>query len=259
MTTPSLQDTPHWEPASELLKRIKVEKEKLIKEKKIKKGEKQKSVDLGNIKPNIPNNWIYADLDDISQFITDGTHQTPKYTESGKIFLSAQNVKPFKFMPDKHKCISEEAFEEYTKGKKAEIGDLLIGRVGSKGETAVVDRKIEFAFYVSLGFVKTFKKLTNSNYLAIVLNSPYGYKYATGNMSSIGASAGNFNLGRIRSFPIPLPPLAEQKAIVEKVENLMQKVSAMEEEINKSEQNAQMLMQAVLKEAFEGKKEEVGV
>jgi hypothetical protein len=55
---------------------------------------------------------------------------------------------------------------------------------------------------------------------------------------------------------IPLPPLAEQKAIVEKVENLMQKVSAMEEEIQKSEQNAKMLMQAVLKEAFEGKKEE---
>jgi len=39
----------------------------------------------------------------------------------------------------------------------------------------------------------------------------------------------------------------------------MQKISAMEEEINKSEQNAQMLMQAVLKEAFEGKKEEVEV
>ena len=57
----------------------------------------------------------------------------------------------------------------------------------------------------------------------------------------------------------PLAPLEEQKVIVEKVETLMQKVSAMEEEIQKSEQNAEMLMQAVLKEAFEGKKEEVEV
>jgi type I restriction enzyme S subunit len=78
-------------------------------------------------------------------------------------------------------------------------------------------------------------------------------------MSSIGASAGNFNLGRIRSFPIPFPPLAEQKAIVEKVESLMKKVSAMEEEIQKSEQNAEMLMQAVLKEAFEDKKKDIEV
>jgi type I restriction enzyme S subunit len=56
-----------------------------------------------------------------------------------------------------------------------------------------------------------------------------------------------------------LPPLAEQKAIVEKVESLMKKVSAMEEEIHKSEQNAEMLMQAVLKEAFEGKKEDIEI
>ena len=54
---------------------------------------------------------------------------------------------------------------------------------------------------------------------------------------------------------IGLPPLAEQKAIVEKVESLMQKVSVMEKEIQKSEQNAQMLMQAVLKESFGDKKE----
>jgi type I restriction enzyme S subunit len=55
---------------------------------------------------------------------------------------------------------------------------------------------------------------------------------------------------------IPLAPVEEQKAIVEKVEMLMQKRQALEEEIKTSEANAQMLMQAVLKEAFEGKKEE---
>ena len=126
---------------------------------------------------------------------------------------------------------------------------MLIGRVGSKGETAVIDRDLDFAFYVSLGFVKTFKNYTSPEYLTIVLNSPYGNFYATGNMSSIGASAGNFNLGRIRSFPIPFPPLEEQKAIVEKVEALMKKCNALELEISQNEQHANMLMQAVLKEA----------
>ena len=74
-----------------------------------------------------------------------------------------------------------------------------------------------------------------------------------------GMGIGNLSGKALSSIKIPLPPLVEQKAIVEKVEKLMQKVSAMEEEINKSEQNAQMLMQAVLKEAFDGKKEEVEV
>jgi len=251
------KQNPNTEPASELLKRIKAEKDQLIKDKKIKEGKKQASIDLGKIQPRIPSNWIYSDLDDITQFVTDGTHQTPTYTETGRMFLSAQNVKPFKFMPENHKYISESAYEECTKGKKPELGDLLVGRVGSKGETAVIDQKLEFAYYVSLGFIKTFKNLTNPDYLAIVMNSPYGNQYATGNMSSIGASAGNYNLGRMRSFPIPFPPLEEQKAIVEKVETLMQKCQTLEQEIKTCEANAQMLMQAVLKEAFEGKKEEV--
>jgi len=248
------KQNPNVEPASELLKRIKAEKAQLIKDKKIKKGKKQASNDLGEIQFDIPTTWVYSDLDDITQFTTDGTHQTPTYTETGRIFLSAQNVKPFKFMPENHRYISEQAYEEYTKGKLPEVGDLLIGRVGSKGETAVIDQDIEFAYYVSLGFVKTFKSLTNPDYLAIVMNSPYGNKYATGNMSSIGASAGNYNLGRIRSFPIPFPPLDEQLEIVNKVNDLMETVEALESEITQSEQHANMLMQAVLKEAFEGKK-----
>lgn len=58
---------------------------------------------------------------------------------------------------------------------------------------------------------------------------------------------------------IPIAPFQEQKAIVEKVETLMQKCQALEQEIKTSETNAQMLMQAVLKEAFEGKQEVVEV
>ena len=59
-----------------------------------------------------------------------------------------------------------------------------------------------------------------------------------------------FNSTSLANMVFPLPPKEEQKAIVKKVESLMQKVSAMEDEIKKSEENAQMLMQAVLKEAF---------
>ena len=70
-----------------------------------------------------------------------------------------------------------------------------------------------------------------------------------------GGAQPNLNMGKIKNTVIPLPPLEEQKAIVEKVESLMQKCQALEQEVKTSEANAQMLMQAVLKEAFEGKEE----
>lgn len=244
-------DHPDVEPASQLLHRIQAEKARLIAAKKIRPGTRQDAVDDEGNTLAIPEEWERPHLNDITVLVTDGTHQTPTYTTSGRIFLSAQNVKPFRFMPEQHKFVSEKAFAEYTNNRKAERGDLLLGRVGAGiGETAVIDRDMEFAFYVSLGLVKTFKEHTVPQYLAIVFNSPYGVRYARGNTSSKGGSAGNFNLGRIRSFRIPLPPLAEQEAIVERVEALMTTCRALEAEIEHARTHAAHLLQSVLKEAF---------
>jgi len=240
------------ESAASLLQRIKEEKEQLIKDKKIKKGKKQSASESYKGKIEVPYEWKFSDLDDITQYITDGTHQTPSYTLSGRKFLSAQNVKPFRFMPENHRFVSEAAYEGYIKNRVVEKGDLLLGRVGAGiGETAVVDVDIECAIYVSLGLVKTFKTHTSSAYLAIVFNSPYGVEYAKGNISSGGGSAGNFNLGRIRAFKIPLPPLAEQKSIVVKVEKLLALCDELETQITSNQTHAEQLMQAVLKEAFQ--------
>ena len=245
------------EPASELLKRIKAEKELLIREKLIKQGKLQEAETLDELLFDIPKSWVWCKLDEICKHITDGTHQTPKYTKEGRIFLSAQNVKPFKFMPEEHKYVSEEAYQEYTKNGKPEIGDILIGRVGAGiGETAVIDKELDFCIYVSLALVQPFKTFVDSNYLAIVFNSPYGYKYAKGNISSKGGSAGNFNLGRIRSFLIPLPPLSEQKRIVSEIEKQFAKTKQLKEHIHANQQATEQLLKALLHQAFEVKKAE---
>mgnify|MGYP000744730176 FL=1 len=238
--------------AKELLEEIKKEKTKLIKEKKIKQGKKQTANEIEDLDITIPDSWLLVDLDDITKYITDGTHQTPRYVENGRMFLSAQNIKPFKFMPEIYRCVSEEDYQKYIANRKTEKGDLLLGRVGAGiGETAVVNQDLEFAIYVSLGLVKTFKEYTNPEYLATVFNSPYGVRYAKGNISSAGGSAGNFNLGRIRSFPIPFPPLEEQKEIVATIEKLFAICDELECEINQNKTTVDNLMATVLKEAFE--------
>lgn len=242
------------EPASDLLRRIKAEKQILIEQRKIKQGKLQEAETLDELLFDIPDNWVWCKLDEICKNITDGTHQTPKYTKSGRIFLSAQNVKPFKFIPEVHKYVSEEAYKEYVKNRKPEMGDLLIGRVGAGiGETAVIDQDLDFCIYVSLALVQPFKDFIDSNYLAYVFNSPYGYKYAKGNISSKGGSAGNFNLGRIRSFLIPLPPLSEQKRIVSEIEKQFVKTNQLKEYIIACQQATGQLLNNLLQQAFEGK------
>lgn len=205
--------------ASDILIQIKKEKDELIKDKKIKQGKLQEAEFQSELF-QIPSNWIWCKLDDLCTIITDGTHQTPSYKENGRPFISAQHVKPFIFSPEEHKYVSEEAYQECIKSGKPEKDDILVTRVGAIGEATVIDVDMEFAYYVSVGLLKPFKEYVLPRFLAYVINSPYGNLYSKGNVSSKGSSAGNFNLGRIRSFLIPLAPKSEQKKILNFLEDL---------------------------------------
>ncbi|MEG1465408.1 MAG: restriction endonuclease subunit S [Hafnia sp.] len=212
---------PNDEPASELLKRIEQEKAQLVKEGKIKK---QKPLPLINDdeKPyELPEGWETVYMQDISELITDGTHQTPKYTESGRPFVSAQCVKPFKFMPENCRFVSEDDYQQYIKNRKPELNDILLSRVGAGiGESAVIDSDLEFAIYVSTGLIKPMKRNINSHYLVLWLNSPIGREFSSKYTYGKGVSQGNLNLSLIRSFLVSLPPRLEQERIVSRVNEL---------------------------------------
>ncbi|WP_252347835.1 restriction endonuclease subunit S, partial [Escherichia coli] len=104
---------PNDEPASELLKRIAQEKAQLVKEGKIKKQKPLPPISDEEKPFELPDGWEYIYLNDICSLITDGTHQTPKYTTEGRPFISAQCVKPFKFMPENCRYVSEEDHNLY--------------------------------------------------------------------------------------------------------------------------------------------------
>ncbi|AUV55354.1 type I restriction endonuclease subunit S [Raoultella planticola] len=212
---------PNDEPASELLKRIEQEKAQLVKEGKIKKQKPLPPVSDEDKPFELPEGWETVYMQDISELITDGTHQTPKYTENGRPFVSAQCVKPFKFMPENCRFVSEDDYQQYIKNRKPELNDILLSRVGAGiGESAVIDSDLEFAIYVSTGLIKPMKKNINSNYLVLWLNSPIGRGFSSKYTYGKGVSQGNLNLSLIRSFLVSLPPRLEQERIVSRVNEL---------------------------------------
>ncbi|WP_425991055.1 restriction endonuclease subunit S [Afipia sp. DC4300-2b1] len=244
------QDT-NDEPASELLKRIVVENKKLMAAKGIRAQKPALPAENFEADSEIPQTWCHVYLQDIAYQITDGTHLTPKYTETGKPFLSAQNVKPFRFMPEKHRFVSKTDFDNYRANRRPERGDILMTRVGAGiGEAAVLDSDFEFAFYVSLCLIKIPKRFVSVDYLVLWLNSPEGRESSTIRTYGKGASQGNLNLGLIRTFKIPLPPLAEQHRIVAKVDALMALCDRLEASLAATAATRRRLLDALLAEAL---------
>ena len=235
------------EPASVLLEKIRTEKQTLIEQKKIKKDKKSSyitcdlspyqkytehfadgsSKDITDEIPfEIPENWAWCNLEQICEFITDGTHQTPKYSESGYIFLSSKNVTTGKINWEEVKYISGELHNILYKRVSPKLDDILLAKNGTTGVAAIVDKDIIFDIYVSLAILRPFKKYINSKYLLHIINSNTIKNQFNKGLKGIGVP--NLHLEQIRKVIFPLPPLSEQRRIVEKIEELLALVDDLE-------------------------------
>jgi type I restriction enzyme S subunit len=199
----------------------------------------------------LPENWLVVNILDVTWIVTCGVAKKPNYIETGIPFLSAQNARPFKTNLNKVKFISEKDFKTFTVGAKPEKNDVLYTRVGNCGEAAKIPYDFDFAIYVSLTLIKPIHKLINSDYLVAFLNSTYGLSQA--NVGAIGTGLKNLNVNNVRKFKIPLPPLAEQNRIVDKLDRLFAQL----ETIKTSMANIPLLLkdfrQQVLTQAVTGK------
>jgi type I restriction enzyme S subunit len=242
---------PNDEPASELLKKIAAEKAQLIKEGKIKK-EKPLPEIADEEKPfALPRGWVETRFQDITKVITCGMASTPKYHPSGRIFLSAKNVKPYRFIPDDHNFVDEETFRKITQNAFPEKGDILLTRVGAGiGEAAIIDIDIEFAFYVSLTLIKPFLNHLNSKYLLHWLSSPQGITKSLENVYGAGVSQGNLNVNQVRMFDVPIPPLDEQHRIVTKVDELMTLCDTLKTNLQNAQTTQLALADALVEQAL---------
>lgn len=192
-------------------------------------------------------------LGDVCFVITDGTHQTPRYVEDGATFLSAQNVKPFRFIPEIHRKVSREDFAGYTARNKPTRGDVLLTRVGAGiGEAAVVDQDIDFAIYVSLALIRPDTTTLIPEYLVHWLNSPSGRSHSRANTLGKGHSQGNLNLNLLRSFPIPIPALVEQRRIVAELDTMRAKIGAVKSLQAETAAELDAMLPAILDKAFKG-------
>ena len=210
----------------ELLEKIKIEKEQLIKDKKIKKEKVLGPISKDEIPFDIPENWRWIRLGSVAKKLTDGAHKTPKYTDKGVPFLSVKDMSKGKLNFSDTKFISIEEHNILYQRCNPEKGDLLITKVGTTGIPVIVDTDKEFSLFVSVALMKFNQNLINIIYLYYLIKSPMVKKQATENTKGVGNK--NWVLDKIANTIITIPPIEEQQRIVERIEELMQKIDEYE-------------------------------
>lgn len=247
---------PNDEPANILVERIKEEKERLITEKKIKKEKPLPLIIEDEIPYELPEGWLWTRLGDLCELITKGS--SPKWqgvnyidNQNGVLFITSENVGNYRLILTNKKYL-EWKFNEIEPRSILKKGDILMNIVGASiGRTAIFEVDDVANINQAVCTIRTIDISIYRPYLLYFLNSSVCINYMYD--KQVDSARANLSMGNISKFLIPLPPLNEQKRIVEKVDRFMYLCDELEKNIQQSKNDSELLMQSVLKEAFKGK------
>lgn len=242
------------EPASVLLEKIRAEKERLIEEGKIKK-EKPLPPITDEEKPfDIPLQWCLCRLGTICSKLTDGSHNPPPKRSKGYRVISAKNIKNGQIQFEENdRFTDKEGFEKENPRTNITQGDIILGIIGgSIGNTAIYTHSDKVIAQRSIAIISSH---ISNKFMKILLNSPL-FQIAFKHKSN-GTAQGGIYLGELSNMVVPLPPLAEQQRIVEKIEELQPLIAAYEKAYTRLEKiNSEFpdkLKKSLLQEAVQGK------
>ena len=251
-----VEQRPEEGTGEELYQQIVKNRELLIERKVVKRDKRtETAIDTNAIPFDVPENWKWVSLGSILNKLTDGTHKTPKYTTDGIKFVSVKDMSNGVLSLENTKFISEEEHQELYARCNPEKGDILLSKVGTTGVPAIVNTTEQFSLFVSVALLKFDRECIDLKFLYYMLMSPLVQTQATENTRGVGNK--NWVLDAIANTMVVLPPLAEQKRIVIKVEELLPYVDRYAAAYEKLEQfNAKFpenMKKSILQYAIQGK------
>ena len=175
------------------------------------------------------------ELNEVFEFIKDGTHQTPQYVDenNGVKFLSAKDVVKGFIDWSNIKYISQELHLQLSKRVSPMRNDILLCKNGTYGICALVETDEIFDIYVSLALMRP-KKGYLPKYLVYAINNPITKEQFNKSIKGVGVP--NLHLGEIKKTRIIIPPLSLQQLFAKKIEAIEKEKELIKQSIAETEE-----------------------
>jgi type I restriction enzyme S subunit len=211
-----VEQRPEEGTGEELYRQIQTEKQRLIKEGKIKKEKPLPKITEDELPFDIPESWKWCRLSDVID-VRDGTHDSPKYVPVGIPLVTSKNLVNGIIDYGNVKYITQEDADKINVRSMVDDDDILFAMIGSIGNPVLVKKDREFC----IKNMALFKRFANTDismryvYWFLFYDQYKLKKEASGGVQSF------ISLSRFREYLIPLPPVAEQNRIVAKLEEIL--------------------------------------
>lgn len=232
---------PSDQSASELLKEIETEKLKLIQAENL-KTKASETVSAEDEHLGKPNGWEYCRIGNLAKFI-DYRGRTPKKVDKGTPLITAKNVRFGFINREPYEFIEDSDYDAWMTRGFPRIGDILFTTEAPLGNVAIIDIEEKFALAQRV-LCMQFHHKEISPFLRLLFMSQGFQELLKDN--STGMTAKGIKSAKLKEIAIPLPPLAEQKRIVEKIDQLMAMCDELETQIDKAEETQTALLNSVM-------------
>lgn len=197
--------------------------------------------------PDLPEEWAWASLDEVSYRLTYGITVRPQYVEDGVAMISAREIRSGEVDLLKANRISRSDYDGLREKCRIYFGDVLFSKTGTVGSVARVKTDEPLCSSQNIAVISP---LIESAFLEIVLRSSTFQQRALDAVKNTAVS--DLQLGIMACFPIPIPPLTEQREIVRRVEALFKTAVALERRYRTAKAHVDKLTQSLLAKAFRG-------
>ena len=242
---------PTDEPASALLERIRAEKEQLIKDKKLKRDKKDNEP-IDEVPFELPEGWVWCRLGEICEI--KGGKRLPKNssfsdTPTNHIYIRVADMKNSTVLLEDLKYIDDEVFEKI-KNYLISKEDLYLTIAGTIGEVGIIPNDLD-----GMNLTENAAKLTEIKisrlFLMYCLSSNFCRQQFFSGFHQVAQP--KLSLETANKTQLPLPPLAEQHRIAQKVEQLLAIVDTIEQLQEQLKSDVKQAKNQVLSDAIAGK------
>lgn len=189
-----------------------------------------------------PEEWVEKSIEEVTELVTDGSHNPPKRVEDGIQIISGQNVRNGQINFDKEPSyITPSDFDQMDNNHSIEEGDLLMTIVGSIGRSAIVGEETDFALQRSIALIRTNNRVS-TRFLKSVTDSKRFHRQS--DSRSRATAQGGLYLEALNKIKVPVPPLSEQHKIatvlftvdqaIEKTERVIEQIDVVQQGLLRS-------------------------
>ena len=201
--------------------------------------------------PPLPKTWTWSSVETVCSAVVDCPHSTPKWQASGRVCLRTTEFRPGRLDLSDVRYVSQATYESRIQRLTPRENDIVYSREGGiLGLACMIPARLNPCLGQRMMLLRS-HALFSPNLLMYWLNSPdllARVRSLTG-----GSASPHLNVGEVKSFPVPVAPIAEQNAIAAEVERRLSVIDELEAAVQASLTRADHLRQAILQRAFSGR------